>query len=85
MMSQLGSLSHDLGSQLTEPEQQKISRDRDNIQSRLGSLTNGKMMRYILAFTTIIQLPLVTCTRLQASVLIVRPRLHPDCKATPPS
>lgn len=42
LLTSMTSLSFDLGSQLTPEEREKINKDRDNIKSRLDSLTNGK-------------------------------------------
>ena len=44
LLSDMTSLSYDLGNQLTASEREKIAKDRENIKSRLDSLTNGKGM-----------------------------------------
>ena len=44
LLSDMTSLSYDLGNQLTASEREKIAKDRESIKSRLDSLTNGKLM-----------------------------------------
>ena len=50
LLTSMTSLSYELGSQLTPEEREKINRDRDNIKSRLDSLTNGEL--YVLSIRT---------------------------------
>ena len=51
LLTSMTSLSYELGSQLTPEEREKINRDRDNIKSRLDSLTNGEL--YVLSVVTL--------------------------------
>lgn len=52
LLTSMTSLSYELGTQLTAEEREKISKDRENIKSRLDSLTNGMVypLMYIINY-----------------------------------